>query len=61
MRLQRYATDREVGRLLGVHRTTLWRWRRDRKGPPWVCIEGVVRYPLADLHTWLEDRLTKAG
>lgn len=61
MRIHRLLNETEVSDLLGVHRSTLRRWRHDGQGPPWVRIEGTVRYPVAGLDTYLEARLTQAG
>jgi DNA-binding transcriptional MerR regulator len=56
-----FMTDYEVAKLVRVHVGTLRRWRMERIGPPWVKLEGTVRYPRAELLEWLEARLTKVG
>lgn len=53
-----YMTIREVADLLGVDRSTLYRWRRAGIGPPWIRIGGVVLYPYRDLHEYNLDCMT---
>ena len=49
-----WLTVKETAARLGVHRQTLWGWRRDKIGPPWVRVVGQVRYYVADIEKWLE-------
>jgi hypothetical protein len=46
---------REVvaARLLGVSVAALRRWRRERRGPPFVRLERCVGYPVADLEAFV--------
>lgn len=48
-------TDHEVRVLLRgkVTLDRLGRWRRERKGPPFVEREGVVLYPRHEVEQWL--------
>lgn len=48
--------EREVAELLRVTRQTLSRWRAEDQGPPFVKLEGSIRYPRADLDRWLAER-----
>jgi excisionase family DNA binding protein len=48
--------EREVAELLRVTRQTLSRWRAADQGPPFVQIEGSIRYRRADLEAWLAER-----
>ncbi len=50
MRLLREA---EASTLLGVSHVTMWRMRRDGSGPPVVRAGKQVRYPEADLISWI--------
>lgn len=36
--------------------TTLWKWRRDGYGPPYVRIAGRIYYDLVELDAWLSDQ-----
>lgn len=47
-------TTKEVATRLRVAVSTLKRWRRIRKGPPWCRVEGrTVRYQAKALEDWL--------
>jgi hypothetical protein len=46
---------------LGVPETTLNDWRLRKKGPPFVKVQRLVRYPAALLEQWLADRLSGAA
>lgn len=41
---------------LGVSRDTMNRWRRVGGGPTFAKIGHLVRYTLADLDAWVEQR-----
>jgi excisionase family DNA binding protein len=40
-----YYTQSEVAERLDVTRHTLWRWRKEDKGPPWTKVGRTVVYP----------------
>ena len=46
---QALATPAEAAAFLGVGESTLRLWRRERRGPRFVMLEGRPRYQLADL------------
>jgi excisionase family DNA binding protein len=47
-------TPREAAELLGVPGSTLAHWRSERRGPPYIKLEGrLVRYRTADLEDYL--------
>ncbi|MEE1611127.1 helix-turn-helix transcriptional regulator [Microvirga sp. CF3016] len=46
--------DKEVAEILRVSVSTLTLWRSKRIGPPFIKIGNGVRYPEADLETYLE-------
>jgi len=51
-------TPQETAQILGVSMGTLAQWRSQRRGPPFVKIEGrLVRYRLADLEAYLASSL----
>ena len=49
-------TSREVAELLRVSKPTLARWRSLEQGPPFIQIEGSIRYPREAVDKWLADR-----
>ena len=49
-------TQEELTEMLGVRRETLWRWRRDGRGPVWIKLVGHIRYDRADVMAWLDDQ-----
>ena len=51
-----YLTQREAAELLRAGISTLERWRREGKGPPWYRVERRVLYPRAEVEAWLRDR-----
>ena len=47
----------EVADLLKLSIHTLAAWRRSEgKGPPWIEVEGSIRYPKDQLNEWLASR-----
>ena len=48
--------EREVAELLRVTRQTLSRWRASEQGPPFIQVEGTIRYRRADVQAWLDLR-----
>ena len=50
----------EVASYLGISVHTLASWRRTTvlppKGPPWIEVEGSIRYPRPELDAWLSAR-----
>jgi len=46
---------------LGVPEATLADWRFRRKGPPYVKVQRLVRYPQGLLDQWLAARLQGAA
>ncbi len=48
-------TCREAAEFLGVPIGTLAQWRSQRRGPPYIKLEGrLVRYRGSELEKWLE-------
>lgn len=55
-------TPGELAELLGVSEETLAQWRSQRRGPPYVKVEGrLVRYRLPDVEAYLESRLVETA
>lgn len=47
-------TTKQAGKFLGVPPGTLAQWRSERRGPPYIKLEGrLVRYRAADLQDYL--------
>lgn len=44
-----------------LHRSTetVKRWRRERKGPPFLRLQGRVLYDRADVEAWLQQQRTE--
>lgn len=53
----RYLTQEQVEERTGRTRMTLWRWRKDQKGPPWTDFMGRILYPEAEFDEWLASEL----
>lgn len=49
-------TPNEVAELLKVSIPTLSRWRGDAAGPPFVAMQGSIRYPRDKLQAWIDQR-----
>ena len=49
-------TAREVADKLKVSKPTLARWRAADQGPPFIQVEGSVRYPSDAFQRWLDER-----
>ena len=49
-------TNEEAADLLGIKPNTLEIWRTKGKGPKFVKMGAAVRYRLADLNAWMEER-----
>ena len=52
---------REVAAQLGVHVNTLADWRRDGRGPDYIRIGRVIRYPAAAVDRWLSAEAPASG
>lgn len=47
----------EIAQLLGIQRTTLWRWIKNGKFPqPAMIQSGRSYWRFADIHQWLTNR-----
>jgi len=49
-------TKDEVAAYLGLNPKTLDVWAHQRKGPPFIRVEGARRYDRDDLKAWIEER-----
>lgn len=54
-------TSKDLGRLFNVTVVTLWRWRKDGTGPPFLRLggnpKGRVVYRVQDVEAWLKQRV----
>jgi hypothetical protein len=49
-------TECETGKWIHVKPGTLRRWRHENRGPPWLRIEGAVRYSPKELKRYLASK-----
>ena len=49
-----FLTELEVADRLRVSLACLRRWRLERRGPRFVKVGSLVRYPAAELDRWIE-------
>ena len=49
-------TEKATARTLSVSLAALRKWRRQRRGPPFVKVEGCIRYDTDDLRRYLTQR-----
>ena len=54
--MQDLLTSREVADLLRVSVPTLARWRASDQGPPFVQLEGSIRYQREAVQRWIDER-----
>jgi len=46
-------TSRVAAAYLNVSESTLSRWRNEEKGPPFLSMDGIIRYRQDALDCWL--------
>jgi len=46
--------------MLGISVAALRRWRREKRGPPFVRMEGCVGYRVRDLESFLAEHLSSS-
>lgn len=50
----------DVAKLVGVSRVTVWRWKRDRVGPPhYELPNGTAKYDREEVKRWIERKYVK--
>lgn len=47
----------DVASMIGVSKTTLRIWRREKRGPAFIKLEKAVLYRLSDVQNWLASRV----
>jgi hypothetical protein len=52
-RLHHIAPPLLASRIVGIHISTLWRYRQKNIGPAWVTLaDGSIAYLISDLEAW---------
>jgi predicted DNA-binding transcriptional regulator AlpA len=54
-------TDYQVSKFTNIAVKTLRGYRLKKTGPPYIKLEGCVRYPQSGLRQWIERAQQKAG
>ena len=54
-------TEADIAERIGVSLATVQRWRRERKGPPYIKIAASVRYRPEDLEKFLDSSVVKTS
>lgn len=49
-----------AARMLSLSPRTLWGLRRNGRGPRYAQIGGSIRYSVAELHRWLDEKISSA-
>ena len=55
-----FLTDTQLAERWQMHRKSLIRWRSQRKGPPFIAINGKILYKMADVENY-EQANTQAN
>ncbi|SDG73842.1 MULTISPECIES: helix-turn-helix domain-containing protein [Pelagibacterium] len=58
--LDGFLTTEELAEEIGVHRTTLAKWRMERRGPPFTRLGKRILYSVERLRAWLEANETSS-
>ena len=53
---QRFLTEQDLSQRLRVSVHALRKWRLQRRGPPYLKLSTLVRYPLEGVKRWLAAR-----
>lgn len=56
--MREYLRATSLARLLGVHRSTLWRWAKELSGfpKPLKVTEGVTLWSVEEVQAWLRQK-----
>jgi predicted DNA-binding transcriptional regulator AlpA len=52
--LDSYLTEAELAAELGLKPRSLWRWRREKRGPNPIMVGNKVLYAIESVHAWLK-------
>jgi len=50
---ENFLSTSKAAKYCGVHPQTLWKWRKQRRGPAYIYREARVFYKIEDLNTFL--------
>ena len=55
----RLLREREVGQRLDVSLKSLQKWRREKRGPAYIKLDGLggIRYRETDIDAWIERNM----
>ena len=57
--MSRFITPKALTARLNVTLATLYAWRKNGTGPPWVRIgKSSIRYPAAEFNAWIARNTT---
>jgi predicted DNA-binding transcriptional regulator AlpA len=57
--MSRFITPKALTARLNVTLATLYTWRKNGTGPPWVRIgKSAIRYPAAEFNAWIARNTT---
>lgn len=54
-------TQHELADRWGIASRTLENWRQADKGPPFMKLEGTIRYRLADIEKYEQENMLNEG
>jgi excisionase family DNA binding protein len=54
---EKLMTSVELAGMMGVHRSTPKKWRREGRGPRYLKLGKSVRYALTDVQAWLNAHI----
>ena len=59
--MDKLLTTKEAAALLDMSQGSLDQWRSKGLGPPYIKVEGTVRYQAEEIGKWLKSRAVKPG
>jgi excisionase family DNA binding protein len=57
LKIERMISQKELREKIGVHQTTIERWRKD--GLPFVRVGKLVRFKESEVNKWIKDQNKK--
>ena len=58
---RKYLSPKEAEEMTGIPAGTLANWRTYGRGPAYVHLGRLVRYPVADLEEWIGRQLVRTS
>jgi predicted DNA-binding transcriptional regulator AlpA len=53
----RLLDEASAAKYLAISISTAVRWRKQRKGPPYFQLAGIIRYPIESLDAFIESHI----